>query len=589
VSISSSTHGSFAVADDVTGPIEPPKRKRISAAPAVVEFDVVADPTSDLEAEAREQHATSVLKPESGDPVAKTLNLSTLEQVDLGSTIVRAILPGPGTILRDRYVLESRIGTGGTAFVYQARDLHREQSSPGTHSRVALKLLNEQTRCDPAALERLKREFALLQSLAHPNIVRVFDFDVDQDTWFLTMELLEGRTLSSTLRAAAKTNVEPLAALKQCAAALEFMHSRQTIHCDLKPGNIFITRNGHVRLLDFGAACVRAGEAEPLSVAHSATLAYASPQVLRHEPCEARDDVYGLACVAYEWLTGVHPFKRKNALEAEEDGLAVEERAGLTHSQWETLARAMSFERAKRPTSVREFIESLERQPSVATIVVPQMLATHTDTVRITRIATGVACLVVGVGALSYIVGKNVISHPAQQATNSESQKATSTSPSVASPASIATMPAVERTEKLSEPSAKPAAAATRPASRVASRAAPARAVAVVGFETNSIVVSASASAAVIPIVIDKEQGRAIKVTWRTRGESAQPGVDYTSVESGVARLNDRQTRQMIYVPLRHNASGAAERTFIVELQAVVGDAQLGKRTTTRVIIRNRV
>jgi hypothetical protein len=376
VSTASSTkNGSFAVADDVTGPIEPPKRKRISAAPAVAEFDAVADPTSDLKAEAREERATSVLNPSAGEPIAETLNLSTLEEVDNSATIVHAILPGPGTILRDRYVLESRIGRGGTAIVYQARDLHREQSSPGTHSRVALKLLNEQARADPGSLERLKREFTLLQSLAHPNIVRVFDFDVDQGTWFLTMELLEGRTLSSTLRAAARTTLEPLAALKQCATALEFMHARQTIHCDLKPGNIFITRSGHVRLLDFGAACVRAGEAEPLSVAHSATLAYASPQILRHEPCEARDDVYSLACVAYEWLTGVHPFRRKNALEAEENGLSVEERAGLTRSQWETLVRALSFDRAKRPSSVREFIDALERQPSVAAIVIPPLLA----------------------------------------------------------------------------------------------------------------------------------------------------------------------------------------------------------------------
>jgi hypothetical protein len=147
-----------------------------------------------------------------------------------------------------------------------------------------------------------------------------------------------------------------------------------------------------------------------------------------------------------------------------------------------------------------------------------------------------------------------------------------------------------ERGETLSEHAsvptdAKPVAAAPK-ATPVRSAA---RATAEVGFETNSIVVSASASAAVIPIVIDREQGSAVKVKWRTRADSAQPGIDYTPVDAGVARLNERQTRQMLYVPLRHNSSGLAERSFIVELQTVTGDAQLGQRTTTRVIIRNRV
>ena len=258
---------------------------------------------------------------------------------------------GPGTVLRERYLLQQVIGSGGTSMVYRAQDLRHEAG--GSSMRViAVKLLREELREDARAIERLKREFTQMQLLAHPGVLKVFDLDVDRGAWFMTMEMLEGQSLSMYLRTHRTPHPQGLELIRSCAESLQFAHERGIVHGDLKPGNIFLTSAG-VRILDF------IGAADELRADRAATPAYASPQRLAGELPDVSDDIYSLGCVTYEMLTGVHPFDRKPASVAHQLGLQAERINSLSYRQWRALDRALAFDRRDRHASLRVFLDAL--------------------------------------------------------------------------------------------------------------------------------------------------------------------------------------------------------------------------------------
>ncbi len=265
--------------------------------------------------------------------------------------------------LCDRYVLEEPIGVGGTSVVFRARDLHREADGAGD-SRIAIKLLRKELRDRAFAVERLKREFRLARALTHPHVVRVFDLNCDDGQWFMTLELLEGKTLAAALTASPFAKGEPAFTarragdlLRACGEALAFGHDHGVVHGDFKPGNVFIPLNGQIRVLDFGAAT----STEPTLERHApaATACYASPEVLNGARPDRRDDVFSFACVAYELLTGIHPFERRSALEAQKAGARLARNWSLTDRQWYALEEALSFSREARPDNVRRLLGEL--------------------------------------------------------------------------------------------------------------------------------------------------------------------------------------------------------------------------------------
>ena len=258
---------------------------------------------------------------------------------------------GPGTVLRERYLLQQVIGSGGTSVVYRAQDLRHEAGASSMRV-IAVKLLREELREDARAIERLKREFTQMQLLAHPGVLKVFDLDVDRGVWFMTMEMLEGQSLSMYLRTHRAPHPNALELVKSCAESLEFAHERGIVHGDLKPGNIFLTSVG-VRILDF------IGAADELRTDRAATPAYASPQRLAGELPEVGDDVYSLGCVAYEMLAGVHPFERKPATVAHQLGLQPTRINSLSYREWRALDRALAFDPRDRHASMRIFLDAL--------------------------------------------------------------------------------------------------------------------------------------------------------------------------------------------------------------------------------------
>ena len=262
----------------------------------------------------------------------------------------------PGAVLCDRFILERVLGNGGTAVVYQARDMSASGGG-AADVRIAVKLPRTD-RGDPArASARLHHEFEQAQKLSHPSIVRVFELHEYADSCFMTMELIEGRLLSTIVR---DWTMLPRALankiLRASALALNHAHKHDVVHGDFKPGNVFLTRDEDVKIVDFGASAALNGGSSRIP---AGTPAYASPQVLSGETPDRRDDVFSYACVAYELLTGQHPFQHRSSIEARDAGTTPERAWNLSAPQWLGLLSALSWDREQRPADMMTLLESL--------------------------------------------------------------------------------------------------------------------------------------------------------------------------------------------------------------------------------------
>ena len=267
-------------------------------------------------------------------------------------------------MLRQRYVLERELGRGGMGTVYRALDRNKEDLPPPNRY-VAVKVLREEFAHRPDALQALRREAHQAQALSHPGIVNVFDFDRDGDVYFITMELLEGELLSDLIQRIRPGKLPRQAAtdiLRDLGNAVAYAHSRGVLHMDLKPGNVMITTQGDVRVLDFGLAYPHVTEpwiSDHPPPFHAATPTYASCEQLDGAAPDLRDDVFSFACVAYELLSGEHPFGRCSAREARDQGQRPRRIRGLSRREWRTLRQGLAWNRGDRPRSVADLLEGL--------------------------------------------------------------------------------------------------------------------------------------------------------------------------------------------------------------------------------------
>jgi len=278
-------------------------------------------------------------------------------QDEVVSSGVEANTWNAGALLNGRFELIKCVGAGGMSRVYKALDRQKlvfEWPAPY----VAIKVLNQRFQADPKRLAALQQEVERCQRMVHPNILQVHEFHRDGATVYMTMEYLYGQPLTQRIRRKDFRGLPPEEALriiKAMGQALAYVHSQGIVHCDFKPGNVFLTDSGEVKLIDFGIAQAF-GAPEELAE-RAVSPAYASLQVMEGRAPDPRDDVYALACTAYELLTGVHPFDYRPATEARQAALTVTRREGLSRLQWKALRGALAFERAKRTATVERFLE----------------------------------------------------------------------------------------------------------------------------------------------------------------------------------------------------------------------------------------
>lgn len=290
----------------------------------------------------------------------------------------------PGAVVNRRFVIEAVLGRGGMGVVYRARDLRKEETGD-RDPYVALKVLSDEFRRDPRMAVALQREARKAQSLAHPNIATVYDFDRDDNIVYLTMEELDGQPLDQVIKAHpdGMKREEALHIVRGLCLGLAYAHNKNIVHSDFKPGNVFLTAAKQSRILDFGiaraapagavasaATVERRAPAEPMDGSDitqfdagelgALTPSYASCEMFEGKTPHPADDVYALAIVTYQLLTGRHPFDGTPAPQARQRGLEPAPIRGLRRREWRAIRHGLAFDREQRTKHASEFLRELE-------------------------------------------------------------------------------------------------------------------------------------------------------------------------------------------------------------------------------------
>ncbi len=208
-----------------------------------------------------------------------------------------------GRVLGDRYRLVTALGTGASAHVYLADDV-------SLHRRVAIKVLHPALAGDANFLKRFRAEARAVAALNHPNILQVYDWGEEQDQPFLVLEYLAGGSLRQVYDTGAPLSPEQAIRVgPQAAAGLDYAHRRGLIHRDIKPANLLFDSEARLRIADFGLAraLAEASWTEP-DGAILGTARYSAPEQVEGWVLDGKADVYALALVLYEGVTGETPF-----------------------------------------------------------------------------------------------------------------------------------------------------------------------------------------------------------------------------------------------------------------------------------------
>jgi len=212
----------------------------------------------------------------------------------------------PERILNDRYALDSKVGEGGMAITYRARDLLLNRT-------VAIKMMREQFTTDAKFIERFRREAQAAAQISHENIANVYDTGRADGAHYIVMEFVEGTDLKQRLRADGPMPVVTALEIgRQIAAALEAAHGKGLVHRDIKPHNILLNREGAVKVTDFGIAKV-VSDLEDTGVIIG-SVHYLAPEQARGDATAPSCDIYALGCVLFEMLTGRTVFEGENAM-----------------------------------------------------------------------------------------------------------------------------------------------------------------------------------------------------------------------------------------------------------------------------------
>ena len=507
-----------------------------------------------------------------------------------------------GDLLRNRYRVRGIVGHGGMGTVFEATDEYRIDLA-STNRRLAVKVLHTEIARREELLTELQREFQHLQLLSHPNIVRVHEFDRDGEVAFFTMELLSGALLSHVLQ---MRNAVPLprpyawAIIRDIGAALSHAHSRGVIHGDINPQNIFITREGELRVLDFGAshsllADRRTGEGALSRRSPVATRGYASCELLEGRRPDARDDLFAFACVAYLLLSGQHPFPKRTALEARDRRLHPNRPRGLSGRQWRSLREGLRWNRDKRPPNIQQWLSRLGMRaaaPRLPTLPeIKNSRAARGGQAAWTAAALGLLSLPVAGGywaAMNYDSLARKFTgwrNPAPKAGVLLAAPASA----VVSPAPPSAEPPPPALPTAAQPTAAPAPAAPQ----AAAHAPPVRTASTRSGTSGPIRIEMAADIIDVPAGVTRVhvsvrrsgsvRGPAI-FTWWTEAGTGIPGKDFLPVMPHLERIEEGSVDADLTIPVFATARTAPKSFYVVIDEAESGPT-VGARAQTLVTL----
>ena len=263
-------------------------------------------------------------------------------------------------IIGNRYQIMESIGTGGMAEVYKAFDtfLNRE---------VAVKILRAQYTDDEGFVSRFRQEAQSAARLIHPNIVNVYDVGRDDDSYYIIMEYVKGRTLKELI--SAEGALDPMTAViiaHGIASALKHAHSRGIIHCDIKPHNILLDENNNPKVADFGIARAITAATMTYTASVVGSVHYLSPEQVRGEKVSAQSDLYSLGILLFEMLTGCLPYTAETPVAValmhvrERMPLVREVNSNVPLVLEKIVAKALAKDKEERYASADEFLQDLE-------------------------------------------------------------------------------------------------------------------------------------------------------------------------------------------------------------------------------------
>jgi len=290
----------------------------------------------------------------------------------------------PGMLISDRYEIIEKVGSGGMADVYKAK-CHR------LNRFVAIKILKAEYSKDTGFVEKFRREAQSAAGLSHPNIVNVYDVGDDDGLYYIVMELVEGITLKSFIERKGKLEVKEVLGISiQIAQGMEAAHANHIIHRDIKPQNIIISREGKVKVTDFGIA--KAASSNTITSNAMGSVHYISPEQARGGYSDEKSDIYSLGISMYEMLTGRVPFIADSTvsvalLHIQGEAIPMRElEPSIPISLDKIVQKCMQKKPERRYASVTELIQDLRKaitNPNDDFVKIPPMLINDSPTIHI--------------------------------------------------------------------------------------------------------------------------------------------------------------------------------------------------------------
>ena len=265
-----------------------------------------------------------------------------------------------GKVVSRRFRVEDIIGRGGMAIVYRAFDLR-------SHQTVALKVLREEYEDDPEYRERFRREAEVCRKLSHPNVVNLIDAGVSGGVSFIALEFVDGRTLKEIINESGRIEQgQAVRIVLQLLAALSHAHQRGVIHRDVKPQNIMVSRNGQVKISDFGIAGLADSRTLTSDGNVMGSVHYFSPEQAKCMKATAASDLYSVGVILYEMLCGHVPFEGETAVSVAmkhlmEEPAPIEQQADVCRAVELIVKKALRKNPAERYQSAEAMIRDLRR------------------------------------------------------------------------------------------------------------------------------------------------------------------------------------------------------------------------------------